>query len=115
MKEFARQCQGPIPQPDDYPAETCGGAATHGFFFPHTGGIAFVFSCPDHLAEAESWAGRHFGGAFGDEIAKSRNVIAQCSAKGIAIAFPHGRDYDRLTPAPNPPKGKPTIQPPGRR
>lgn len=103
----ARRCQGPIAAPGDWPSETCGEVATHGFFFPHQGGVAFIFACTPHINEVGGWGGRHFGGCFGDVVAKSKEVIEAYTRRGTLISFPHGHDYDRLLPVPNPPKAPP--------
>lgn len=103
----ARRCQGPIVDPGDWPSETCDAIATHGFFFPHRGGVAFIFACPIHVLDVGGWGGRHFGGCFGDVVAKTPEVIRGYIERGTLLSFPHGHDYDQLVPVPNPPKAPP--------
>jgi hypothetical protein len=108
----ACRCQGPIEASGDWPSETCGAIATHGFFFPYQGGgIAFIFACESHMNEVGGWGGRHFGGCFGDVIAKSKRVIEEAARSGQIVSFRHGHEYERLSPVPNPPKAPPPRDP----
>jgi hypothetical protein len=98
-------CLGPIDPATDLPVETCGAEATKMLFFPHQGGVAFMFSCDRHLESVGRWAGRRFGGCFaGGAIAKGARVMTEAAARYGRIDIPHGDEYNALTRLPDTPK-----------
>jgi len=95
-------CLGPIDPAADLPVETCGEAATKMLFFPHAGGVAFMFACDRHVESVARWAGTRFGGCFaGGPIARGPRAMTDAAARFGRVDIPHGEDFKTLVSAPS--------------
>jgi len=98
---MSETCIGPINSATDLPDGACGEEATKMLFFPHQSGVAFMFSCDQHLERLARWAGVRYGNCFaGGPIANGARTMTEAAEQFGPVTIPHGDDFGALLGVP---------------